>query len=51
MHLRVENLQHLGWQPYTVESNVNWCWHAQEVIRRPNADGRVTLVPVLVEAR
>jgi hypothetical protein len=32
MHLRVENLQHLGWSAYRVESYVNWCGHAQEVI-------------------
>jgi hypothetical protein len=51
MHLRVENLGHLGWRPFAVESYVNWCAHAQGVIPWPLADGRVTLVPVLGEAR
>jgi hypothetical protein len=30
---------------------VNWCGHGQEVIPLPLADGRVTFVPVLEEAR
>jgi hypothetical protein len=29
MHLQVENLRHLGWGAYRVESYVNWCGHAQ----------------------
>jgi hypothetical protein len=29
----------------------DWCGHAQEVIPFPLADGRVTFVPVLGEAR
>jgi hypothetical protein len=51
MHLRIENLRHLGWRPFTVESCVNWCAHAQKVIPWLLADGGVVLVPVLGEAR
>jgi hypothetical protein len=34
-----------------VESYVNWCGHAQEVIPWPRADGSVWLIPVLGEAK
>ena len=47
---RVEQLKHVGWQAYRVESYVNWCGHGQEVIPFPRADGLVDLVPVLGEA-
>jgi hypothetical protein len=48
---RVENLKHVGWQLFQPASYVNWCSHAQEIIPLPLADGRVTFVPVLGEAR
>jgi hypothetical protein len=48
---RVENLKHLGWALFEPTSFVNWCGHAQEIIPLPLADGRVTFVPVLGEAR
>jgi len=48
---RVENLKHVGWQLFRAETYVNWCGHGQEVIPVPLADGRVTFVPVLGEAR
>jgi len=38
---RVENLRHVGWQAYRVETYVNWCGHAQEVIPLPREDGLV----------
>ena len=41
----VEHLKHVGWQLYRVESCVNWCGHAQEVMPLPLAGGRVTFVP------
>jgi hypothetical protein len=47
---RVENLKH-GWALFQPTSYVNWCGHAQEIISLPLADGRVTFVPVLGEAR
>jgi hypothetical protein len=43
---RVENLKHVGWQLFMPATYVNWCGHGQEI-----ADGRVTFVPVLGEAR
>jgi hypothetical protein len=48
---RVEHLKHVGWQLYRPETYVSWCGHGQEVIPVPLADGRVTFVPVLGEAR
>ncbi len=51
MPLRVENLRHLGWQPYTVQGFQSWCGHRQEIIPFPRADGSVLFVPVLGEAR
>jgi len=48
---RVENLEHVGWRLFQPTSYVNWCGHAQEIIPVPLADGRVTFVPVLGEAR
>ena len=48
---RVEHLKHIGWEAYRVESYVNWCGHAQEVIPWPRPDGLVAFVPVLGEAR
>jgi hypothetical protein len=33
MPLRVENLHHLGWEPYTVQTYQSWCGHTQEIIR------------------
>jgi hypothetical protein len=48
---RVEHLKHVGWEAYRVESYVNWCGHAQEVIPWPREDGLVAFVPVLGEAR
>ena len=50
MPLRVENLQHLGWRPYTVQSFQSWCGHTQEIIPFPRTDGSVLFVPVLGEA-
>jgi hypothetical protein len=47
---RAENLKQVGWQAYRVESYVNWCGHAQEVIPVLRSDGLVALVPVLGEA-
>jgi hypothetical protein len=47
MRLQVENLRHVGWEPYRVVTYVNWCGHAQEVIPVPRADGLVAFVPVL----
>jgi hypothetical protein len=47
----VEDLRHLGWALFQPTSYVNWCGHAQEIIPLPLADGRVTFVPVLGEAR
>jgi hypothetical protein len=41
----------VGWEAYRVESYVNWCGHAQEVIPWPREDGLVAFVPVLGEAR
>jgi hypothetical protein len=35
MPLRVENLRHLGWQPYMVQNYQSWCGHAQEIIPFP----------------
>jgi hypothetical protein len=46
----VENLKHVGWQLFGVETYVNWCGHRQEIIPLPLPDGRVTFVPVLGEA-
>jgi hypothetical protein len=43
----VENLKHVGWQAYRVETYVNWCGREQEIIPFPLPDGRVTFVPVL----
>jgi hypothetical protein len=40
MPLRVENLRHLGWQPYTVQSYQSWCGHTQEIIPFPRGSGR-----------
>ena len=34
-----------------MESYVNWCGHAQEVIPVPREDGLVAFVPVLGDAR
>ena len=48
---RVEILNHVGWALFHPTSYVNWSGHAQEVIPLPLADGRVTFVPVLGEAR
>ncbi len=48
---RVENLKHVGWALFQPTVVVNWCGHAQEIIALPLADGRVTFVPVLGEAR
>jgi hypothetical protein len=48
---RVEHVRHVGWQLYRVESYVNWCGHAQQVIPWPRADGSVRLIPVLGDAR
>src|SRR5260370_8922458 len=39
MSLRVENLRHLGWEPYTVQSYQSWCGHTQAVIPFPRPDG------------
>ena len=50
MPLRVENLRHLGWEPYTVQRYQSWCGHTQETIPFPRADGSVLFVPVLGEA-
>jgi hypothetical protein len=38
---RVEHLRHVGWQAYPVESYVNWCGHAHEVILPRRKDGSV----------
>ena len=43
--------KHVGWQLYRAETYVNWCGHGQEDISVPMADGRVTFVLVLGEAR
>jgi hypothetical protein len=50
MPLRVENLRHLGWQPYTVQSYQSWCGHTQEIIPFPRADGSVVFIDVIGEA-
>jgi len=42
MPLRVENLRHLGWQPYTVQSYQSWCGH---VTRAQQAGLRLEDVP------
>ena len=47
----VAHLRHIGWQLFRPATYVNWCGHGQEVIPFPLADGRVTFVPVLGEAR
>jgi hypothetical protein len=47
---RVQHLRHVGWEAYRVETYVNWCGHAQEVIPWPREDGLVHFVPVLGEA-
>jgi hypothetical protein len=49
--LRVENLKQIGWRAFNVETYVNWCGHAQEVIPFLLQNGSVRLVPVLGEAR
>ncbi len=51
MPLRVENLRHLGWQPYTVQSYQSWCGHTQETIPFPRADGSVVFIDVIGEVR
>jgi len=38
---RVEHLRHVGWELYRVESSVNWCGHAREVIPFLREDGLV----------
>src|SRR5262249_42933217 len=50
MPLRVENLRHLGWQPYTVQSFQSWCGYLQEIIPFPREDGSVLFVDVIGEA-
>ena len=40
----MENLQHLGWQPYTVQSFQSWCGHRQEIIPFPRANGSVLFI-------
>jgi hypothetical protein len=47
---RMEHLKHVGWEAYRVESYVNWCRHAQEVIPFPRLDGTVLFVPIIGEA-
>ena len=49
--LPCQNLKHVGWALFQPTVVVNWCGHAQEIIALPLADGRVTFVPVLGEAR
>jgi len=48
---RVEHLKHVGWEAYRVESYVNGCGQAPEMILLPRPDGLVAFVPVLGEAR
>ena len=50
MPLRVENLRHLGWDPYTVQSYQSWCGHTQEIIPFPRADGSVLFIDVIGKA-
>jgi hypothetical protein len=45
-----EHLRHVGWRAFHIESYVNWCGHAQEIIPVPQPDGGVLLIPVLGEA-
>jgi hypothetical protein len=49
--LRVENLKHVGWQLFRVETYVNGCGHGQEVSPLLLAYGRMAFVPVVGEAR
>jgi hypothetical protein len=51
MPLRVEHLRHLGWQPYTVQSDQSWCGHTQEITPFPRADWSVVFIAVIGEAR
>ncbi len=48
---RVEHLKLVGWRLFAVASYTNWCGHGQEFIPVPLANGRVTFVPVVGEAR
>jgi hypothetical protein len=51
LSIPTENLRHVGWQAYRVESYVNWCGHAQEVIPIVDRSGGLHFIPVLGEAR